>query len=249
MLEKIDIEISESKSEVNFDTDAENVNSTGKTKVNVVYDVKAPVWINADLEQSYGNVYIQELTGIAELEIRYGNLTATALMNETEDWNTLDLKYGAASIDHLTALTAEVKYSELTVKESGIMETESAYSKLFLGSVSELSSECKYDKLNIDMVESALHVDGAYTNVTVGELSKDFAEVVVDLAYGNFKAGLESGAAFKIEADVSYGSARIPDGDYMMEKQATNVEVDGNIGGKSDALLVADIKYGNLVLE
>lgn len=250
LLKKIEIDISESRSEVYFDTEVEQINTTGKTNIKVVYDVKAPAYINAVLEQSYGNVYIQELTGTAVLEIKYGGLMATSLMNSGKDkWNTLDLKYGEATIEHVSALTAEIKYSELTVNESRVMETESAYSKLFFGKVNDLSAECKYDKLNLDLLTGVLEVDGAYTNVSVGTISEVFSEVNVDLAYGNFKANLSQQAAFAIEADVAYGSIRIPEGDYAREKQGTGEEVAGTIGGSSNARVLADIKYGNLVLE
>src|SRR6056297_3481784 len=250
ILEKIEIDISESKSRVDFDTEVEQVSTGGKTKINVVYDVKAPAYIHATLEQSYGSMYIQEITGIANLEVRYGSLMATALTNQDRDsWNMLDLKYGEATIENVTALAAEVKYSELTVHESMVMETESAYSKLFFGKVMELSAECKYDKLNMDLLVGTFEVDGAYTNVSVGTISNDFSEVFIDLAYGNFKAGLEKQAAFAIEADVSYGSINIPDGDYVKEKQAGSEEVKGTIGGGSVAKILADIKYGNMVLE
>lgn len=250
LLNQIEIDISESKSEVYFDTKVEQINAGGKTTINIKYDVKAPAYINAMLEQSYGNVFIQELTGTAELEIRYGSLRATSLVNADQNvWNTLDLKYGDATIENVSALSAEVMYSELTVNASQVLETESAYSKLFFGKVLELSAECKYDRLTLDNLEGILEVDGAYTNVSVGTISRDFSQVFVDLAYGNFKAGLENQAAFAIEADVSFGSIRIPDGDYEMEKEATNQSVRGTIGGRSAAKILADIKYGNLVLE
>lgn len=250
LLNQIEIDISESKSEVYFDTEVEQINAGGKTTINIKYDVKAPAYINAMLEQSYGNVFIQELTGTAELEIRYGSLRATSLVNADQNvWNTLDLKYGDATIENVSALSAEVMYSELTVNASQVLETESAYSKLFFGKVLELSAECKYDRLTLDNLEGILEVDGAYTNVSVGTISRDFSQVFVDLAYGNFKAGLENQAAFAIEADVSFGSIRIPDGDYEMEKEATNQSVRGTIGGRSAAKILADIKYGNLVLE
>lgn len=250
ILKKIDIDISESKTEVYFDTEVEQLNTSGKTNINVIYNVKTPAYINTVLEQSYGNVYIQELTGTAVLEIKYGSLMATSLVHRDKDkWNTLDLKYSEATIENVTALSADIKYSELTVNESLVLQTESAYSKLFFGKVTELSAECKYDKLNLDLFTGVLEVDGAYTNVTVGTISSDFSEVNIDLAYGNFKAGLEQQAAFDIEADVAYGSIRIPKGDYALEKQGGNEEVLGNIGGSSDARILADIKYGNLVLE
>jgi len=250
LLKDIEIDISESKSSVYFETEIGSDARGRNKKVQVTYEVKAPVSINVSLEQKYGNIYIQEIAGVAVLEVKYGGLTAGALSHIGSDkWNTLELAYGSADIDYVTTLTSEVRYSEFTVGEAAGLEVESAYSKLFLGELGELVLESKYDKVNVKQISGSLSVESAYTQVSVDRIMNGFTEISADMAYGNFKAGLDSNPAFAIDAEVNYGSIRIPDGEYSMEKQGSNEEVHGRVGANTRARIQADLKYGNLELD
>ena len=107
LLESVNIEIDESSNSVFFETEFEKQNYNEKKKIRITYDVKTPAYMNVELEQAYGNVYIQELTGTADLEIKYSSLTADALMVEDNDeWNSLELKYGDATIGKVNGLDA-----------------------------------------------------------------------------------------------------------------------------------------------
>lgn len=250
LLDRVTIAIDESRNEVNFSTEFDNKTMNGKNKTRVIYNVKAPSFINVNLEQRYGNVYVQEITGVAKLEVKYGNLTAGALSSKNkDDWNMLDLAYGKASVEFVTTLQTEVKYSDLSIQESQVLSIESAYSKMEFGKVGELNIDSKYDKLSIDDLSGSLDVDAAYTHVSAGTILKGFKYISADMAYGNFKAILGSGVACGIDAEVSYGSVNIPDGDYSVDKSPNRKVVEGNIGGPSDSKINVDIKYGNLNLE
>lgn len=250
LLDRVTIGIDESRNEVNFSSEFENKAMTGKNKIRVIYKVKAPSYINANLEQRYGNVYLQEINGIAKLEVKYGNLTAGSLGSESrEEWNILDLAYGNASIDFVTGMQLEVKYSDLSIRESYALVVESAYSKMGFGKVGELSIDSKYDKLSVDELSVSLEVDAAYTHVSAGTFVKGFKSVSADMAYGNFKGVLGSGVGCSIDAEVTYGSLNIPEGDYEIDKGPNSKEVHGTIGSPSDSRIEVDLKYGNLNLD
>lgn len=250
LLGRVTIDIDESKSEVSFKTEFDNKTMTGKNKIKVIYNVKAPAYLNANLKQRYGNVYIQEIKGVAQLEVKYGNLTAGTLSSESKDeWNILDLAYGNASIEFVTGLQAEVKYSDISIQESYVLNIESAYSKMGFGKVGELEIESKYDKLSIDELAVLLDVESAYTHVSTGTILKGFKYISADMAFGNLKGILGSGAACSIDADVTYGSVNIPAGDYQIDKGPNSKEVHGTIGNPSDSRIEVDIKYGNLNLD
>ncbi len=250
LLEKVSIAIEESNSNASFDTEIDKKVMNGKNKIKVTYSVKAPAYLNVNLEQAYGNIYIQDLTGIAELEVRYGNLTANALENKNaEQENSLDLAYGNASIESVISLTADIKYSELSLTKSKDLNNESAYSKLQLGVLSNLDIESKYDKLSIGELNGSVNIESGYTQVNLGTLNKGFKEVVADVVYGNIKGSLGEGVSFSIDANAAYGSIDIPDGDYNTQKEGTSQTVNGKIGSGSGGNLVVKVKYGNLSLK
>ncbi len=248
LLKKINVDISESKSEVLFDTELENIVKMGKTEIKVVYDVKSPAYINANLEQSYGNIYVQEIAGLANIEVKYGGLTADALSFTGADWNVVELAYSDATIGFTNAMQAEVKYGRLEIDEAGKLIVESAYSELKYGSVKELEAESKYDKISIKSLVTSLDLESAYTHVMVGQIEAGFSEITAEMSYGNFKSKLAPGAAFEISADVAYGSIVLPEGNYVHEKDGARQEAEGTVGNNPKAVVSADIRYGNLVI-
>jgi hypothetical protein len=249
LLNKVSIDIEEGNNSVYFDTEIEKLNMTGKTKLRVIYSVKAPAYLNVDLEQSYGSIFLQDVSGEANIEVKYGNLTANSLVSNSEEWNTLELKYSDASIETVGSLSAEIKYSEIMLSESQELSLESAYSKIFLGEVGGLDLESKYDKVAMDQLNGYVNVESAYTQVKLGFIKKGFTSIEADMSYGNLKGELEEGAYFSIEAETAYGSIDIPDGDYEFEKDGTKQEVSGRVGGASDSEVYVSIRYGNLSLK
>ncbi|MEX0986372.1 MAG: hypothetical protein WD052_02760 [Bacteroidales bacterium] len=249
LVESVKIDISEMQEEVNFKTLIDNKKINGKNNVKVIYDVKAPAYLNVNLKQSYGNIYIQDITGLARLEVKYGNLTANSLIvKDAGKWNSLELAYGKASVEEVNALNAGIKYSEISVSKSVVLKLESSYSKLNFNQLNELEIESKYDKISVGTIEGSMKVSSAYTQVFVEQLSTGFKEIYADMVYGNFKGGVKDDISFKIDATVSYGSIKIPEGDYTLNKEGTKQEVHGTVGNAPNPLVHVNLKYGNLEL-
>ncbi|HKK64067.1 MAG TPA: hypothetical protein VJ951_15995 [Bacteroidales bacterium] len=248
MLERISVDIDERSSLVSFDTEIENMNASGTKDMMIIYDVKTPSYINATLEQSYGSMYIQELSGYTELEVKYGSLNANALYyQDDEKTNALDLAYGEADLAYVASLSAEVKYSKLSIDESETLILESAYSKYYLGNIVSLDLESKYDKLDVVQLSGSLILESAYTNVNIDNISEDFSLLKLDMKYGNFKGNLASPPSFEIDAFVDFGSIDIPEGNLHREKDGLSEEVIGTVGS-GDGSVTAELKYGNLTL-
>lgn len=249
LLKDVEIKLSENPSDVSFTTRINMTGMKGNNKVQVVYNVKTPEYLNVALAQSYGNIYIQDITGLAELELKYGNLTANRLAISDQDvWNNLDLAYGKAAIEYANALEIKVQYSEINVSESEVLSIESMYSKLNLGNVIDLDIESKYDKLSADLLEGSMSVESEYTQVSVNRITPAFTGLFAEMKYGNFKGGIDAKTAFTIDAEASYGSIKIPEGDYQSNKEGINEKVLGNVGGKSQTQVDVSIKYGNFIL-
>ncbi|MCX6302248.1 MAG: hypothetical protein NTW82_08690, partial [Bacteroidia bacterium] len=72
---------------------------SGETrKFMINYTVKMPVWMDLTLSNKYGNTELDDLTGLVNLTIKYGNLSAAKLTRGNEKpLNSLNLAYGKAS--------------------------------------------------------------------------------------------------------------------------------------------------------
>ena len=85
--------------------------SDDSRRFTIDYDVKMPVWMDLSLVNKYGNTDLDDLYGLVDLDIKYGNLTASKLTRGNEKpLNTLNLAYGKGSIDDAGWLDATVRY-------------------------------------------------------------------------------------------------------------------------------------------
>ncbi|MDA3822199.1 MAG: hypothetical protein PF450_06255 [Bacteroidales bacterium] len=247
LLDGITVDISEEESATYFDTKFDLPKLSGKNNFNVNYTVSTPSYLNVNLEQKYGNVFIQEISGEAIIDVSYGNVNATKLVRDQKgEWNAIEVGYGNISIEETGALTVELKYGAIDVVRSGELSIESAYSKLALGDVNSLSLESKYDKVVMEKMIGSVMIESAYTQVNLGSISKNFNEISAEMSYGNLKGELDPNASFTIDAEAAYGSISIPDGSYHSSKENNRHTVVGEVGSSPDALIEVSLRYGSM---
>jgi hypothetical protein len=262
-LEKIDVRIGKSGNNISLVTEFEDGWSRNvKTKIKIT--VKAPKWVNLDVDNSYGDLFIQEATGLVLLDLRYGNLKAGSLSRGNEKpYNQIDMAYSNAEIDELGWLELEISYSDMQINSSQMLFVENKYAKLSGEKAGGIITEGAYDKYTFEEIDSfvgelkysgikfgrlnkTLDLHSGYTNARIGTLSKGFDKVDASLSYGNLTVGLESGASFKFDGEAKYGSVNIAAGDRLSKTKENNyVKVWGNVGSNPKSSINVITKHGN----
>jgi len=153
-LEKINIEISKSGNTISLETELDNGWSRNvKTEIRIT--VKAPAYLNLTIENSYGDLFIQELSGLALLDLQYSNLKADALSRGNEKpYNQVELAYSNATIEEAGWMELELAYSDVEINSSAMLFVESKYSKLIGERAGGIITEGAYDKYYIDELDS-----------------------------------------------------------------------------------------------
>ena len=266
-LKKIDIHIGKSGNNISVATEMENGWSKN-VKTSIKITIKAPVWVNLDLESSYGDLFIQEASELVQIDMRYGNLKAGTLSRgEVKPFNEIDMAYSDVVIDQAGWLDLEIAYSNVEVNVSDMLFVESRYSKLLGEKAGGIVTEGVYDKYYFDEVDSfvaelkysglkfgklnkALELHSGYTSVKIGTLSKGFSKIDAELSYGNFSVGLEEGAAFKFSGEAKYRSVNISAGDKLSKTKENNyVKIWGTVGSNPKSSIHVITKYGNSSFE
>ena len=265
-LKKINIDITESANSVTFQTDFDFEGSWGKNiDLEIHYTVKLPAYLNVTAENAYGNMYIQEISGLVSLDIQYGNLKADRLLRgNVKPYNSLDLAYGNAEFDQagwmdlnisyseLNASRAEFlmvgsKYSKLGGEKAGIIITEGRYDKYLFDEIDNFVADLKYSNVRFGKMNKKMDITASYTNVKLDMLSKGFEQVSSDLSYGNFVMGTEPGVAFNLKAESKYGGIDIePEAKLSKSKENSYVKVWGTVGSGAKADVDVITRYGNI---
>lgn len=266
-LKKIDVIIKKSGNTISLETEMESGWSKNvKTQINIT--IQAPAYINLEMENAYGDLFIQEVSGLVLLDLKYSNLKAGMLSRGDEKpYNQLELAYSNGTIDEARWLEVELAYSELDIVNSEMLFVESKYSKLigekaggiitegaydkyYIDELDSFVAELKYSGLKFGVVNKSLSLHSAYTNAKVMKLSKSFDKVDAALSYGNLFMDVESGTSYKVEAEAKYGKVKIAsDGNLNQTKEGTSMKVWGTIGSSPKANVKVITKYGNLVIE
>jgi hypothetical protein len=266
-IEKINVDIRKSGNTVTIETDLEEGWSRN-VKVDIHITVKAPSYLNFSLESWYGDVFVQDVDGLAILDIKYGNLSAGNLNRGNEKpYNSIELDYSDGTIEKAGWIEVQLAYSDLEIENSSMIYADSKYSKLLGSKTGGIVAEGAYDKYYFDEVDNFVaelrysgvkfgllkkkfEVESKYTNIKLMDVPDDFKEVNINSSYGNIYVNVDDQASFKIEAETKYGNVNVAqEGRLSSQKENNYKKVWGTVGSSPKGSMMLEARYGNITVE
>ncbi|HUW93333.1 MAG TPA: hypothetical protein VMV74_09220 [Bacteroidales bacterium] len=277
ILDMIDVKFTEADgnltAETVFKEDFSN-RSWGKdgNKFSIDYSIKMPAKINLTVNNRYGNSDIDEVAGLASLEVKYGNLTVHKLTRgNVKPLNSLVVAYGKATVDEVSWAEVNARYcGQFSITKATALLMDTRYSKISIGAVSSLVCDSKYDGYNVEeaaniiamsgytnlsfqSVNKKLEVETKYGNLSVDRVPAGFEMIKVKAGYCSVRLGIESGACYTLDANSSYGSVKVDDGTFSPDKRIignTSSELAGKVGkcANPQSSIAITISYGSAKL-
>jgi hypothetical protein len=231
-----------------------------------------PVETALSLANKYGDTDIDELHGLVNLDIKYGNLTAGKLTRgNVKPLSRINIAYGKASVNEAGWLDLVSRYvGSFSLTKSQALLIDSKYSKLSLGATSSAVGESRYDNIKIDDINN-LDLENGYTTVNIGVLSKKlnyngsygsfsieripagFESLSIDTRYMGVRLGIDAAANYKLDAKVSYGGLKYDENNFKNERRIVennSNEVSGTMGPESSpaSRVKVSASYGSVKL-
>jgi hypothetical protein len=277
LLSYIDVQFSEGDNLISAKTVIdEKFNFSGwggdSKRFSIDYNIKMPVETALALSNKYGNTDIDELHGLVNLVVKYGNLTAGKLTRgNVKPISTLSVAYGKGEIDETGWLDLNIRYcGNMTITKSQAILLDSRYSKLSIGSTSSIVGESKYDNIRIENINN-LVLENGYTETKIGELTKKltydgsygsfsiervpagFESLDVETRYMGVSLGISESANYNLEASVKYGGLKYNEDNFKNVKRIienNSQEIEGIVGkGESPSAKVNVVaSYGSVKL-
>jgi hypothetical protein len=242
----ITINFSNSPDRVQAETEIDQKGSSwfnwgsSKNDYAIHYEVYLPPTNNLELENKYGDVFVEALEGRGELFVKYGNFKVDQLGDDSR----LNLAYGTGLLRKAGDLNGEVRYARLTLEDIKDLDIESKYSKIFIDRAGDIRSVSKYDnyelgairdlvntgkydnfsisladkvevnskytELRVDQLNRSLEVDMEYGGARVDRVSQGFTEILLEGRYSDFRIDMDSRCDFHMEAYAEYAGIRYP---------------------------------------
>ncbi len=266
VLSKIDVDISGSKDKVSGVTSVGNMR--GSNSFSIDYFIKMPKSLTVDLSNKYGDLIVEELEGSSTINVKYGNLIAQKLLNES---NKIYLAYSDNnSIDYVKMANLSLSYSEIQIEQAEELDFKSKYNEIDIESVSYVNVSSGYDEYNIENVgvviansnftefeieslQKKFQAEMDYGDLSIERIDNGFEKVAVTASYTDIELGFESGSSYSLLIDESYSSIDLPSESNIKrtEKSYTSSRYEGVVGGKksSPGNVSIEIRHGSVNIE
>ncbi len=243
----------------------------GRKKFSIDYTVNMPETMQLTLLNKYGDIAINELSGLIDINIKYGNLRANRLKRtDNKPLSQIVLAYGNATIDECQWLKVDMKYSKMSIVKSKALIVISKYSKLILSEGSSLVSDAKYDTYEIgtlvnfagtgaytnyrfDKISNKIDLNLRYSDCRIDYVPANFESIEIENSYGSIRLGIEEGASYQLDGTARFSKIFYPE-DYARVSRIvenTQMQVSGRIGKdeKNSARVRVNTEFGNVSLQ
>jgi hypothetical protein len=244
-----------------------NLGKENRFEVN--YIISMPSYIKSELDNKYGNLFINKLISSSSIRVKYGNLKINQLEGAGKDQMVdIDLGYSDGTIENCQWLKIMCKYSKLYIQESKALIIMSKYSKLSIDKGSSIVSESKYDSYKVGTlsnfvneseysnfkfseINNKIRLNTRYTDLRVDRVPAGFELIEIDNKYGSINIGIEEGVSYRLKGYAQYAKIYYPsDARINRNQENTELRVDGIVGEESSNMPIVTIqtRYGGVKL-
>ena len=222
VFDKIQVELSGDRTRVEGITD---VGSISNADFSVNYDIKMPRWINIDINNQFGDIYVDEIDGTSRIKLEYGAMEAIAFNGLQTD---LMVKFSDAEIGFIKDGELNIEYSEWESKGSENFRVFSSFSEVTLDKVAKLNLDSQYDEISVEEAGEVIAIsrfseldfnkikgdfdfDSEYGELEVGYISPAFKVGKVRNTFAGASLTFDPRACFNVDAEVEFGDLDYPE--------------------------------------
>jgi hypothetical protein len=282
MLRGIDVNISETSYLIRAETEfTQNINMlfesfkgmTNKlipyeSRIQVNYFISAPEYLNMKIINKYGDIYMENNSGIFSLDQSNGSFKANSL-NKTEGINLtfcdatinkmnagyLDVSFSEAVIGESTDLTINSISSRFDLKKTGNLDTESKRDKFFIGSAVSVKGNSYFTDFRIEELSKEINLVSKYGSLNAAHINKSVELITISSGYSDINLTFDPVVSYNLDIKHINTFLVLPDKNSSVEKKILNEEKKeymtyGTVGRKQDNIKVRiDANRGNIYIK
>jgi hypothetical protein len=239
-----------------------NLISSGSRLV-VDYYVAAPEFMVINLDNRYGDIYIESTD--ADLNISASN----GVIKGEDLWgnNKFDLNFCNISIGSVKQAQVKISYGELNIERGDMVDIRSSSSKIELGDIESLVSDSRRDRFfikkvssiegsayftdyTIDLLSEKLNLNTRYGKLRVEQIPYIFKLISVESTYTDIYLTADNETAFELDARLTSCYSSIPE-EWVIEETTLSAERDeylysGQVGSSPKSKIILKMTRGNL---
>ncbi|MEM9859672.1 MAG: DUF4097 family beta strand repeat-containing protein [Bacteroidota bacterium] len=194
-----------------------------KTKLEIDYTIYMPSSVSLELENKFGDLYLNEFKGKCDINITHGNLRANVIHGSSH----IEVGYGDVRIKEFKSGVLNLKTTDASIQSLGEVTLNSSSSYLSIKKADQLSLDSRGDKsLRIEEV-NRIKGKSLFSKLELEQVNKS---IDLNMNYGELKAGSVAFSFSKIDLEGKYTDVSL--------QFAPDTYLQANITAKEDQLSV-----------
>lgn len=194
-----------------------------KKMVRIDYVVAVPVGVSLKINNTYGNIIMQDHSGILNIDLTGGNFTAGILSGKT----TLTFNGGKSQILALTDATIKADMNEMqiesvssawfdtrgsqfTIQKAGTITVDSRRDKWFIGNATQISGSGSFSNFTINQLMKDCNMKTFYGNLTLSAVDSGFHSINLIAGSSDVSIALPPGVMSQFNCDQKKTRAILP---------------------------------------
>jgi hypothetical protein len=239
-----------------------------ESRLQINYFINAPEYLDMQISNKYGDVYMENNTGKFSLSLSNGNFKANSL-NES---NQLELTFCDATINSIKKGYINSSFSDVEIGESqdikitsissrfdlkkaGKFDAESRRDKFYIGTVSEVRGDSYFTDYRINELEKVIDVVTKYGSLNADDIQKGLDFINISSSYSDISLTFDPSASYNVDIRHINAFLVLPDKNTEIEKKTVNEDKKeymtfGTVGRNPGKVKVSiDATRGNIYLK
>jgi hypothetical protein len=224
-----------------------------------------PEYLNLKVENKYGDVYMENCSGMFSASISNGSFKANALGKNT----AITLAFCDANIKSITSGKIEASFSELTIGDAGDLtinsisskyeiknalsiKTESRRDKFYITDIGILQGDSYFTDFNLVTLKKELNLISKYGSITADLIERGFVAININSGYSDISLAFDKNASYNLDIRHINAFLVLPSKDVQTEQKTLNAEKKeymtyGTVGkNQATARVKIDATRGNI---
>jgi hypothetical protein len=206
-----------------------------ESRLQINYFISVPEYLDMQITNKYGDVYMENNTGKFSLSLSNGNFKANSL-NES---NQIELTFCDATINKIRKGYINASFSDIEIGESqdikinsissrfdlksaGKFDAESRRDKFYFGTVSEVRGNSYFTDYRIGELEKVIDVVTKYGSLNADNILKGLDFININSSYSDISLTFDPAASYNLDIRHINAFLILPEKNTEIEKKSIN---------------------------
>lgn len=236
--------------------------------VEIDYYINIPDYMNLNIENKYGDVYMENNTGEFKISISNGSFKANSLgkrssitmvfcdakINSIGSGN-IDASFSDLSIGETEDLSINSISSKYDIKKAGTIRGESRRDKFFIENIGSLQGNAYFTDYKVNSVRKEISLSTRYGSVNADLIEKGFESININSGYSDISLSFDPASSYNLDIRHINTFLVLPDKNIKSEQKALNEDkkeyiTSGTVGkNPGNTKVKIDANRGNIYIK